>query len=44
LGKSSDSVFNDIDGISGATISVNSVSKGIHKLTLLLKAIKKDLI
>ncbi len=44
LGKSSASVFNDIDGISGATISVNSVSKGIHKLTLLLKAIKKDLI
>jgi len=32
-----------IDGISGATISTNSVTKGIHKLSLLLPYIKSQL-
>ena len=35
------SVGTDINGISGATISVNSVSKGIHKLVLLYPHIKE---
>ncbi len=42
VGKDYNSGFvpgKDIDGISGATISVNSVSKGIRKLTLLYKEI-----
>lgn len=34
-------VGKDINGISGATISVNSVTKGIKKLTLLIKFILK---
>jgi len=32
-------VGKDVSGISGATISVNSVTKGIKKLTLLLNEI-----
>ncbi len=46
IGKNAESPFKvgkDIDGISGATISVNSVSKGIQKLCLLAKAIKEKL-
>lgn len=46
IGKNAESSFivgKDIDGISGATISVNSVSKGIKKLCLLAKAIKDKL-
>ncbi len=43
IGKSNKSVYDDIDGISGATISVHAVTKGIHKLTLLLDEIKMDL-
>jgi len=39
--KSSFDVGTDIQGISGATISVNSVSKGIKKLTILFNEIKK---
>lgn len=35
--KSSYKVGEDIDGISGATISVNSVTKGIQKLSMLAK-------
>jgi len=35
-------VGRDISGISGATLSVHSVTKGIHKLTLLIHAIIKD--
>ncbi|MCL6494610.1 MAG: FMN-binding protein [Ignavibacterium sp.] len=41
-GKNVDSEFivgKDVSGISGATISVNSVNKGIKKLTLLLSEI-----
>lgn len=40
IGKTSDSEFavgKDVKSISGATISVNSVTKGVKKLTLLLK-------
>ena len=33
----------DIDGISGATISVNSLSKGINKITSLFSIIKDEL-
>ncbi len=33
----------DIDGISGATISVNSMTRGIQRLSFLLKYIKDDL-
>lgn len=36
-------VGEDIDGISGATISVKSVSKGIHKLVLLMPKIKEQI-
>lgn len=43
LGKNTDSVYDEIDAISGSTISVNSVTKGIHKLTLLLNKIRSDL-
>ena len=39
--NSSFDVGTDIQGISGATISVNSVSKGIKKLTILFNEIKK---
>jgi Na+-translocating ferredoxin:NAD+ oxidoreductase RnfG subunit len=42
IGKNMDSDFvvgKDVSGISGATISVNSVTKGIKKLTLLLNEI-----
>jgi len=35
-------VGNDISAISGATISVHSVSKGIRKLSILIKDIIKD--
>jgi len=35
-------VGRDISGISGATLSVNSITKGIHKLTLLIHQIIKD--
>lgn len=41
--QSSFSVGNDIDGISGATISVNAMTRGIHKLTLLMEIIREDL-
>ena len=44
LGKNSSSVYDEIDAISGATISVNSVTRGIHKLTLLMDAVKTDLV
>ncbi len=44
LGKNSSSVYDEIDAISGATISVNSVTRGINKLTLLLNVIKDELI
>ena len=43
LGKNKSSAYDEIDAISGATISVNSVTKGIHKLTLLFNVIKDDL-
>ena len=36
-------VGNAIDGISGATISVKSVTKGIHKLSILIHKLIKDL-
>jgi len=36
-------VGKDIDGISGATISVNSISKGINKITILYPLIKNQL-
>lgn len=45
-GKDSQSNYNlgeDIQGISGATISVRSVTKGIQKLTLLYEEIRKAL-
>lgn len=45
-GKNAESGFDvgdEINGISGATISVNSVSKGIRKLALLLPEIKDKL-
>lgn len=41
--SSSYEVGKEINGISGATISVHSVSKGIHKLALLLPEIKDQL-
>lgn len=41
--SSSYEVGKEINGISGATISVHSVSKGIHKLALLLPQIKDRL-
>ena len=34
----------NIDGITGATISANSISKGIHKITILYPLIKDQLI
>ncbi len=40
-GKSKFKVGDDIHGISGATISVSSVTKGIQKLTLLFEEIMK---
>ena len=46
LGMSNESEFNvgkTIDGISGATISTHSVTKGIHKLSLLFPYIKEQL-
>ena len=42
--QSSYKVGKDIDGITGATISVNSISKGIHKITILYPLIKDQLI
>jgi len=41
--KSSFLVGSDIDGISGATISVNSMTAGVKKLSLLFNEIKDDL-
>lgn len=41
--KSSYTVGKDIQGISGATISVRSVTKGIQKLTLLYEEIRQAL-
>ncbi|NOX17336.1 MAG: FMN-binding protein [Chlorobi bacterium] len=38
-----ESNFLKIDGISGATISVNSIKKGVMKLSLLIKTILSDL-
>ena len=35
-------IGNEIDGISGATISTNSVSKGVNKLALLLELNHKE--
>ncbi len=46
VGKSSASGFKvgrDVDGISGATISANSVSRGISKLCALFPYVKKSL-
>ena len=46
MGMSNESEFNvgeTIDGISGATISTHSVTKGIHKLSLLFPYIKEQL-
>ncbi len=46
VGKDRNSDFEvgeDIQGISGATISVNSVTKGINKLCLLISEIKDSL-
>lgn len=40
--KSSFTVGKDIDGISGATISTNSLSKGIFKLSLLIQRIMDE--
>jgi len=45
-GKNSDSDFTvgtSVNGISGATISVNSVTKGIRKIALLYEEIKDDI-
>ncbi len=45
-GKNSNSDFTigeSVNGISGATISVNSVTKGIRKITLLYEEIKDDI-
>lgn len=45
IGKDSKSSYNvgeDIDGISGATISVHSVTKGIQKLSLLAEYLLND--
>lgn len=36
-------VGKDIDGISGATISVHSMTRGIHKLSYLIKVLKEEL-
>ncbi|MDP6229923.1 MAG: FMN-binding protein, partial [Candidatus Marinimicrobia bacterium] len=44
LNKNRSSSYDEIDAISGATISVNSVTRGINKLTLLLNVIKDELI
>ena len=41
--QSSYIVDKDIDGISGATISVNSISKGINKIAILYPLIKNQL-
>ena len=41
--NSSYKVGKNIDGITGATISVNSLSKGIQKIVLLFSHIKDDL-
>ena len=46
LGYTADSLFRvgqDIDGISGATISVNAMTRGIHKLSYLIQTIKNKL-
>ena len=40
--SSSYKVGKDISGISGATLSVNSLTKGIHKLSILIHKIIKD--
>jgi len=41
IGMALDSDFNEIDAISGATISVNSIKKGVLKLVLLFKTLDK---
>jgi len=43
VGQSALSRYDNIDGISGATISANSMKKGIKKLTVLLHHIQKEL-
>ena len=45
-GRNHESTFSlgkDIDGISGATISVNAMTKGIQKLTILFELIRESL-
>lgn len=45
-GRNSQSTFaigKEIDGISGATISVNAMSRGIYKLAILIEMIREDL-
>jgi len=42
IGKTLDSEFNDIDAISGATISVNAIKKGVLKLVLLFRTLNKS--
>lgn len=41
--ESSFSIGKDIDGISGATISVSAMTKGIQKLTILFELIRESL-
>ncbi|MBU0475164.1 MAG: FMN-binding protein [Bacteroidetes bacterium] len=41
IGRDEKYDFNKIDAISGATISVNSIKKGVHKLVLLYKTLDK---
>ena len=45
MGKSKQSNFSigeGVDGISGATISVNSLSRGIHKLSLIISSLSEQ--
>jgi len=42
VGMNRDSDFTEIDGISGATISVNAIKKGVQKLTLLFNHIQLE--
>ncbi len=41
-GKNASATYNEIDAISGATISVQSLTKGIQKLTLLCQVLQKE--
>jgi Na+-translocating ferredoxin:NAD+ oxidoreductase RnfG subunit len=41
IGKDEKSNFNKVDAISGATISVNSINKGVYKLVLLYKTLMR---